>query len=170
MDIEQYNTLLSALSLNSITSLTVKGRTPLSKDDWGSHGSRWHKLERLLLFHSAVPAFRAMFKDAAVLGGPLLPSLEELILVDISLNVPKVYYLCDRLIERVELGMRLGMLDLRTCVAGTKRAVQLLSEIVVDVQAPVKKESGDLSGRRWGSVGALGEEEGSARVVPLLGS
>lgn len=111
-----------------------------------------------------------MFKDAAVLGDPILPSFEELILVDISLNAPEVYYLCDMLIERVEPGIPLGMLDLRTCVAGTKRAVQLLSEIVVDVYAPVKKESGDLSGRRWGSAGALGEEEGFARVVPFLGS
>ena len=38
------------------------------------------------LFCAAVPTFRGMFEDAAVLGDPLLPSLEELILVNISLN------------------------------------------------------------------------------------
>jgi hypothetical protein len=32
-----------------------------------------------------------MFEDAAVLGDPLLPSLEKLILSDISLNAQKVY-------------------------------------------------------------------------------
>jgi hypothetical protein len=101
MGIQQYNALLAALPLNSISSLTVKGCTPLGREDWRSHASRWHKLERLRLFHSVVPAFRAMFKASAVLGDPLLPSLEELILVDISLNAPKVYYLCDMLIERV---------------------------------------------------------------------
>ena len=83
-----------------------------------------------------------MFEDVAVLEDPLFPSLEELILVDISLNAQKVYYLCDMLIECVELGIPLGTLNLRTCIA-SNRAVQLLSEIVVDVWGPVKKESGD---------------------------
>ena len=113
-----------------------------------------------------------------MLGDPLLPSLEELILVDISLNAPKVYYLCDMLIERVELGVPLRTLDLWTCNVAN-RGVQLLSEIVVDVQGPVKKESGDLSGRRRGNAGAVGEEgrrdekdseDGFDRVTPFLGS
>jgi hypothetical protein len=160
MDIQQNNALLAALPLNSITSLTVKGRTPLRKEDWRSHASKWQKLERVRLFYAAVRAFRGMFEDAAVLGDPLLPSLEELILSDISLNAQMVYYLCDMFIKCVELGIQLKTLDLRTCTAINHRAVQLLSEIVVDVQGPVKKKSGDLSGRRWGSAGVLGGEEG----------
>lgn len=163
VDIQQYNALLAALPLNSVMSLTVKGCTPLSKEDWRSHVSRWHKLERVRLFYAAVAAFRGMFEDAAlaVLGGPLFPSLEELILSDISLNAQRVYYLRDMLMECVELGIPLGTLDLRTCTAAASdRAVQLLSEIVVDVQGPVMKESGDLNGRRRGSAGVLGEEGG----------
>jgi hypothetical protein len=159
MDIQLYNALLVALPLNSITSLTVKGRTPLSMEGWHSHALRWHKLERVRLFCAAVPAFRGMFEDAVVHGDPLLPSLEELILSDISLNAQKVYYLCDMLIGCVELGILLRTLDLRTCTA-TNRAVQLLSEIVVDVQGPVRKVSGDLNGRRRGSTGVLGKEGG----------
>ena len=158
VDIQQYNALFSALPLNSIASLTVKGRTPLRKEDWRSHASRWPKLERVRLCYDVVPAFRGVFEDAAVLGTPLLPSLEELILVKISLNAQKVYYLCDMLIERIELGVPLRTLDLRTCTT-TSRAIQLLSEIVVDVQGPVMKESGYLNGRRRGS-GILGEEGG----------
>jgi F-box-like len=163
VDIQQYNALLAALPLNSVMSLTVKGCTPLSKEDWRSHVSRWHKLERVRLFYAAVAAFRGMFEDAAlaVLGGPLFPSLEELILSDISLNAQRVYYLRDMLMECVEIGILLGILDLRTCTAAASdRAVQLLSEIVVDVQGPVMKESGDLNGRRRGSAGVLGEEGG----------
>jgi hypothetical protein len=117
-----------------------------------------------------------MFDDVAILEDPLLPSLEELIFVDISLNAQKVYYLCDMLIECVELGIPLRTLDLRTCTA-SNRAVRLLSEIVVDVRGPVKKESGDLNERRRGSVGVLGEEggrdeeeEGFDGVTPFLGS
>jgi hypothetical protein len=176
MDIQLYNAVLAALPLNSIASLTVEGLPPLSKEDWRSHASRWHKLERVRLFNDAVPAFRAMFEDAAVIGVPLLPSLEELILVNISLNAQKVYYLCDMLIECVELGIPLRTLDLRTCMA-TSRAVQLLSEIVVEVRGPVKKQSGDPNGRRRGSAGVLGEEGGRGEeedgvdvVTSFLGS
>jgi hypothetical protein len=178
MGIQQCNALLAALPSNSISSLTVKGGTPLGKGGWRSHASRWHKLERVCLSCSAVPEFRVMFEAAAVLGDPLLPSLEELILSNISLNAQKVYYLCDILIECVELGVPLRTLDLRTCTVAD-RGVQLLSEIVVDVQGPVKKESGDLSGRRRGSAGAVGEEgrrdeedseDGFVRVTPFLGS
>ena len=40
MGIQQYNALLAALPLNSISSLTVKGCTPLGREDWRSHASR----------------------------------------------------------------------------------------------------------------------------------
>jgi hypothetical protein len=46
----------------------------------------------------------------------------------------------------VELGIPLRTLDLRTCTAtNCTCAVQLLSEIVVDVLGPMKNESGDLA-------------------------
>lgn len=162
MDIQHCNTLLAALPLNSTTSLTVKGHTPLGKEDWRSHASRWHKLERVRLSDAAVPAFRAMFEDAAELGDPLLPLLEELVLVDISLDAKKVCYLCDMLMECVELGIPLRTLDIRTCTVAN-RAVRLLNEIVVDVQAPAKEESGDFNGRRRGSAGALEQKKQSEK-------
>jgi hypothetical protein len=162
MDITLYDALLTALPLNSITSLTIrgKGRTPLSWQVWHSHAPRWHKLKRVCLSSSAVPALRGMLEDAPS-GGSLLPSLEELVLVDVSLNAQKVYYLYSMLIELVELDTPLWKLNLQTCTAAD-RAVQLLSEIVVDVQGPVKRESGarDLDGKGRGSIGAVGEEGG----------
>jgi hypothetical protein len=113
----QYNALLAALPLNSIASLTVDGHLSLSKEDWRCHASRWHSLKHVRLYNDAVPAFRAMFKDAAVLEVSLFPSLEEHILSNISLNVRKVFYLCNMLTESVELGIPLRTLDLRTCTA-----------------------------------------------------
>jgi len=49
MDVQLYKALLAAISLNSIASVTVKGRTPLSKKNWHSHASRSHKLKRVRL-------------------------------------------------------------------------------------------------------------------------
>ena len=63
------------------------------------------------------------------------------------------------LIECLEVGIPLKTFDLRTCTA-SNRTVRLLSDIVVDVRDPVKKESGDLDERRRGSVGVFGEEGG----------
>ena len=77
------------------------------------------------------------------------------------------------LIECLELGIPLRTLDLRTCTA-TNRAVRILSEIVVDVRGPLKKESGDPNGRGESVVGEDGgrgeEEDGPDDVTPFLGS
>ena len=48
-NIPLYNAMLAALPLNSTASLTVEGSPPLSKENWRSHASRWHKLERVRL-------------------------------------------------------------------------------------------------------------------------
>ena len=179
--IPPHDALLTALPLNSITSLTVDGRIPLNRKLWRSHAPRWLELERVRLFPTAVPAFRwflrGMLKDAPC-GGPLLPSLEELILVNVFLDARKVYYLYDMLIELVELEIPIRTLDLRLCTV-TNRAIKLLSEIVADVQGPVKRNS-DLGG--IDTVGEeAGEEEGTDeetqeryhgfnKVPPFLGS
>ncbi|KAF8268679.1 hypothetical protein EI94DRAFT_1700094 [Lactarius quietus] len=66
---------------------------------------------------------------------PLLPSLTELVLVYAYLyQLP----LCDALMKRVEQGVPLEMLDLRLCLPDLDNAaaVQLLSEIVIDVLGP----------------------------------
>jgi hypothetical protein len=85
-----------------------------------------------------MPAFREMLKDAPR-EGPLLPSLEELVLINVHMDTQKVYYLCDLLIELAELEVPLSRLDLRTCVVAD-RAVQFLSEVVVDVRGPEDRE------------------------------
>jgi hypothetical protein len=55
--------------------------------------------------------------------------------------------------KRVEQGVPLETLDLRTCLA-TSRAVELLSEIVVDVLGPDKTlETRAQTGFTWNSAG-----------------
>ena len=78
------------------------------------------------------------------LDGPRLPMLTKLILLDVRLNGMRALHLGDMLIERVEQGVPLEYLDLRTCVA-TNRAIQLLAEIVVDVQEPPQKSPTEMA-------------------------
>ena len=173
-NIPVHDALLTALPLDSITSLTAKGRAPLNGQVWRKHAPRWHKLQRVRLFSSAVPAFREMLEDVPS-GSSLLPSLEEVGLIDVFLNAPKVYYLYNMLTKLVELQIPLRVLDLRTCIA-TSNAVQLFSKIVMDVQGPVKRESADLDGKRrrgmevHGEEGERDEEHGFGDVPTTLGS
>ena len=84
---------------------------------------------------TTVKAFIDMLSEVSPPGGPQLPSLKKLILVDIALTTSRVYYLRDMLIKRIKQGVPLEVLDLRTCFAHS-RAIQLLKKIVVEVQEP----------------------------------
>ena len=68
---------------------------------------------------------------------PLLPSLTNLVLHECTLAIPRTLRLRDALMKHVDQGVPLEMLDLRSCYATScvvySVAVQLLSEIVVDV-------------------------------------
>ena len=61
--------------------------------------------------------------------------MTKFILLDVTLSAIPTFYLRDILIKRVEQGVPLEHLDLRTCKAAN-RAIKLLAEIVVDVQEP----------------------------------
>ena len=148
-----HHLLLAALPLNHIVSITVNGHAPHCRWIWSRHAPRWNKLQRVRLSSSAVPSFREML-EAAPRGDPLLPSLQELVLIDVFLIKQKVYYLYKML---VELKNPLTTLDLRTCIV-SDWAVQLLSGITVDVLGPIKRRSGFLYEGRWGNNGVLEEE------------
>jgi len=95
-------------------------------------------LEQARLVPAAVSAFREMLAEDILLDsdGPQLPMLTKLILLDVRLTAIRTYHLGDMLIKRVEQGVPLEVLDLRTCIAAD-RAIQFLAEIVVDVQEPL---------------------------------
>jgi hypothetical protein len=89
--------------------------------------------------------------------GPRLPMLTKLILLDARLTAIRTFNLRDMLIERVEQGVPLEYLDLRTCVAAN-RAIQLLAEIVVDVQEPLDAPPNAMEPLGWhGGIGFYNE-------------
>ena len=157
-----FDAMLSTLPLHTISTLSAQNKTRLSKEVWLRHAPRLAVLQRALLAHTAVRAFRKMLvEDAPPDGLPRLPQLTKLILFDVPLTVLRTYRLCDMLVQRKEHGVPLEALDIRMCIS-TERAIELLSEIVGSVQRPpVTLKSEELSiFTNWeGNFGPFDEEE-----------
>ncbi|KAI0281237.1 hypothetical protein BGY98DRAFT_1185018 [Russula aff. rugulosa BPL654] len=130
--------LLTLLPTDSVSTLTAQNRTRLSKGFWLRHASGLRLLEQARLVPTAVRAFKEMLSEDIPFDSdcPQFPFLTKLILLDVRLTLIRTLHLRDTLIERVEQGVPLEYLDLRTCVA-PNRAIQLLAEIVVDVREPL---------------------------------
>ena len=145
METAVFDAFLKHLPLNFVSTFTVHNCTQLSKEFWLKHASRLPLLEQARLVPTAVEAFMEMLVKDVPLDpdSPRLPMLTKLILFDVSLNARRTFYLGDILIERVEQGVPVECLDLRTCVASNDE-IQLLAEIVVDVQEPPNKSSNEL--------------------------
>jgi hypothetical protein len=135
VNIEILDSLLMLLPVNSVSTLTAKSRTGLDKEFWLDHASRWPLLKQIRLVPPAVKGFRAMLAEDIPPDGPRLPSLTNLILTAVGLTALRTFDLRDMLIERVEQGVPLEVLDLRECDV-SDRAIRLLREIVVDVPQP----------------------------------
>jgi hypothetical protein len=162
-----FDALLAALPIDSLSTLTAQNR--LSKKVWVSQAPRLSLLERVRLVPTAVVAFREMLSEAEDVAPnpPLLPSLTKLILVNDPLTVSRTYHLRDVLIKRVEQGVPMETLDLRTCIV-TDRAIQLLAEIVVDVRGPADTlKTGGPAFLDWNRAGYPydEDEEGSEEVT-----
>jgi hypothetical protein len=137
--VEVFDALMATLPLDSLVTFVSHGpMSPLQKNTWFHHVPRWPLLQCVQLSPSAARGFTEMLlEDGGGHKSPLLPSLTKLILDDTELNPRRTFRLCDALMKRVEQGVPLEILDLHACVA-TTRAVDLLSEIVVDVLGPEK--------------------------------
>jgi hypothetical protein len=136
VDTAIFDALLTLLPVNSVLTFTAQNCTRLSKEFWLGHAPRWTLLEQARLVPTSVGAFGEILAEDTPPDGPRLPSLTRLILLDVTLTALRTYHLRDMLIKRVEQGVPLEVLDLRTCVAAD-RAIQLLAEIVVGVQEPL---------------------------------
>jgi hypothetical protein len=136
---ETFDATIAALPLDGLMTLISENRTShLNKQVWLHHAPRWPLLQRVCLSPSSAPVFTQMLlEDNGECESPLLPSLTKLTLVDNELSARRTYRLCDALMKRVDQGVPLEALDLHACLA-TNRAVELLSEIVVDVLGPVQ--------------------------------
>jgi F-box-like len=123
---------LTELPVDFVSTVITQNCTPPCKEFWIYHASRWPLLEHVLLLPATFLAFRDMLAEDVPSDGPRLPLLTKLTLIDDTLTELGTSHLCDMLIERVEQGVPLEVLDLSTCVADD-RSIQLLREIVVDV-------------------------------------
>ena len=124
---------LTDLHVDFVSTVITRNCTPPSKEFWISHASSWPLLEHVLLVPTTYLAFRDMLVEDAPSDGPRLPLLTKLTLIDDdTLTELKVSHLRDMLIERVEQGVPLEVLNLSTCTAADS-SIQLLREIVVDV-------------------------------------
>jgi hypothetical protein len=132
-----FDAALAALPLENLLSLTLQHRmNHFEKQVWLHHAQRWSLIQRLCLSRSAARGFMEMLlEDNGECENPLLPSLITLVLVGTQLSARRTLRLCDVLMKRVEQGVPLEALDLKTCLA-TLYAVRLLREIVVDVLGP----------------------------------
>jgi hypothetical protein len=128
-----FDAFLSHFPVNSISTLTTRNCTRISKEFWLSHAQRWPLLEHVLLDPSTVRAFWDMLAEDAPPNGPRFPLLTKLTLINVALTDDFTSFrLRDALVERVEQGVPLEVLDLSTCVTADC-SIQLLREIVVDV-------------------------------------
>jgi hypothetical protein len=138
--LEFLGTVMAAFPLDGLVTLIAQDfPSPPFEQFWHHNSLKWPLLRRVQL----TPGVATRFTDwlLADRGGredPLLPSLKELVLVDAQLDEHRTPGLCDALMKRVGQGVPLEMLDLRTCSPDPANpgAVQLLSEIVVDVRGP----------------------------------
>ena len=139
VDVGVFDAAMAALPLDSIVTLTAQDHTRLlDKEVWLRHAPRWPLLQRVRLTPPAAHGLRGiLLEDHWERESMLLPSLTNLVLVQSTLSACRTLRLCDVLMKRVEQGVPLETLDLRSCL-GTSRAVELLSEIVVDVLGPAE--------------------------------
>ncbi|KAH9030306.1 hypothetical protein EDB84DRAFT_1494855, partial [Lactarius hengduanensis] len=146
VDTDTFSAVIEALPLDGLVTLTVQN--PFNRQFWLRHAPKWPLLRRVRLTPPAERGFREMLmEDNEGRGGPLLPLLKTLVLVDVTLLERRNLRLCDALTKRVEQGVPLETLDLCKCFA-TSHAIKLLSEIVVDVlesEKPYETGSDTLS-------------------------
>ena len=138
--LEFLRTVMAALPLDNLITLIAQDfRPPPFEKFWHHNSLKWPLLRRVRLTPVVATKFMDwLLADEGGCENPLLPSLKEFVLVDAQLNEHRAVGLCDALMKRVEQGVPLELLDLRTCSPDPANpgALQLLSEIVVDVLGP----------------------------------
>ena len=149
-----FEAMVADLPLHNLVTLAVDKHTELDEQFWIRHAPQWPLLQHMRLGPLAAHGFEEMLlqENNGRRKSPLLPLLKNLVLVDPALSARRTLHLCDALMSRVEQGVPLERLNLRKCRA-TSRAVQLLSEIVVEVVNPeeaLRKEAQCFS--RWNSL------------------
>ena len=144
---QMLDTVLAALPLDDLVMLAVQDphmvgylAEDLSRQQfWLRNAPQWPLLQRVRVARPVTRGFlQALLEDNGGREKPMLPSLTELVVDRESSNGLSHLPICDTLMKRVEQGVPLDMLDLRTCQydTGSFAAVQSFSEIVINVLGP----------------------------------
>ena len=116
-EMEVFDALMDALPLDDLVTLTSQNRTgPLNEQFWLRHVPRWPLLRHVRLSAPGRRGFRETLEYNEGRESPLLPSLKRLVLIDTVLTTRRTVRLCDALMRRVDRGVPLETLDLRTCL------------------------------------------------------
>jgi hypothetical protein len=145
---QMLDTVLAALPLDDVVMLAAqdphvagyRAEDLSGQQFWLRHAPQWPLLQRVRVAFPVTRGFiQALLEDNGGREKPVLPSLTELVVDDESSGrlLPDLP-ICDTLMKRVEQGVPLGMLDLRTCRYDSDSfvAVQSFSEIGVNVLGP----------------------------------
>ena len=131
---------MRAVPLDGLVTLIIQDfLTPPFEQPWLPNMPKFPLLQHLRLASTVATKFIDWLQaDNGGPEDPLLPSLKELVVVDADLHGDWTLRLCESLMKRVEQGVPLEMLDLRTCRPDPDypAAVRLLGEIVVNVLGP----------------------------------
>ena len=139
---EIFGPMMTAVPLDDLVTLIVQdflrpAFEPCFKKPWLPNFPRFPLLHHVqLTFVLATRFINWLQADKGGHEDPLLPSLKELVVFGAYLDESWTPHLCEALMKRVEQGVPLEVLDLRTCLPVRPPAVRLLSDIVVDVLAP----------------------------------
>ena len=143
-----FDAAMATLPLDSIVTLTTDGFSQFDEQFWLRYAPRWPLLRRVRLASPAARGFTEMLLDEhGERECPLLPLLSKLVLNKAGLRARRILLLCNAFMKRMEQGVPLETLELHKCLA-TSRAVDLLSEIVVEVLGPeetLKRKAQEVS-------------------------
>ena len=135
-----FDEAIAALPLDNLVTLTAPD---CAFFNWSHHAPRWCLLECVRL---GLPAANALMKsllhDNGIRLWSLLPSLTKLILIDTELTGPWILDLCDTLMKRLEKGVPLEVVDIRTCTVTDCTAIQQLIKIVSVAWNPSEESCG----------------------------
>ncbi|KAH9958984.1 hypothetical protein BC827DRAFT_1156559 [Russula dissimulans] len=135
METTLYDAALSALPTSSLATLTVLNSSVVTRPLWLRYAPRWPSLKRIRLGCMVLPPFIDTMSEDPPPEGPLLPSLEELVITGSPLTMDTALRLRDMLLLRVTQRVPIQKLDLSECAVPAD-TMRLFEDIAADTRGP----------------------------------